>query len=106
MTPCVYLPHCLLGNVRTRALGDIARNNQFWEITCDRNRRLTHCEVCEFKTYCGGCLARADAYYGVLNAGDPGCLFNEKHWERLMEQRAVGTAEPDSPEAERLVHSA
>jgi radical SAM protein with 4Fe4S-binding SPASM domain len=106
VTPCVYLPHRLLGNVRTRALGDIARNNQFWEITCDRNRRLAHCEVCEFKTYCGGCLARADAYYGVLNAGDPGCLFNEKHWERLMEQRAAGTAELDSPEAERLVRSA
>ncbi|MFH1745906.1 MAG: radical SAM protein [Planctomycetota bacterium] len=86
ITPCVYLPHRVLGNIRQRRLADIARNNDFWEITCDRDRRLAHCEVCEFKSYCGGCLARSDAYYGVLNAGDPGCLFNEKHWQELVRQ--------------------
>jgi radical SAM protein with 4Fe4S-binding SPASM domain len=86
VTPCVYLPHRVLGNVRQRPLLEIFRENKFWEITCDRSRRLSHCEVCKFKAYCGGCLARSDAYYGVLNAGDPGCLFNEKHWEELVRQ--------------------
>jgi radical SAM protein with 4Fe4S-binding SPASM domain len=84
VTPCVYLPHRVLGNVRQRPLVEIFRGNKFWEITCDRSRRLSHCEVCRFRAYCGGCLARSDAYYGVLNAGDPGCLFNEKHWEELV----------------------
>ena len=28
----------------------------------------------------GGCRARADSYFGVVNAGDPGCIFNERHW--------------------------
>jgi radical SAM protein with 4Fe4S-binding SPASM domain len=110
VTPCVYLPHRVLGNVRQRPLVEIFRENKFWEITCDRSRRLSHCEVCKFKAYCGGCLARSDAYYGVLNAGDPGCLFNEKHWEELVRRGVAcdpaltrrsgerGDGEPDAAE--------
>lgn len=84
ITPCVYLPHRKQGNIRERSFIDIFRNNEFWELLCDRDRRLHHCEVCEFKHYCGGCRARADAYFGELNAGDPGCVFNEKHWDGLV----------------------
>ncbi len=84
ITPCVYLPHRLLGNIRKRGFVDICRNNEFWEILCDRDRRTGHCEVCAFKNYCGGCRARADAYFGELNASDPGCIFNEKHWDALV----------------------
>jgi radical SAM protein with 4Fe4S-binding SPASM domain len=94
VTPCVYLPHRLLGNIRTRRFADIFRHNEFWEVLCDRDRRTHHCEVCEFKNYCGGCRARADAYFGTLNAGDPGCIFNQKHWDALV---ADGVAvEPDA----------
>jgi radical SAM protein with 4Fe4S-binding SPASM domain len=84
ITPCVYLPHRVLGNIRQRRFIDIFRNNEYWELLCDRDRRTHHCEVCAFKNYCGGCRARADAYYGELSAGDPGCIFNEKHWEALV----------------------
>lgn len=90
ITPCVYLPHRVQGNIRQRSFIDIFRNNEFWELLCDRDRRLHHCEVCEFKHYCGGCRARADAYFGELNAGDPGCVFNEKHWDDLV-TRGVAT---------------
>ncbi len=89
ITPCVYLPHRVLGNVRQRGLMDIFRHNEFWELLCDRDRRTHHCEVCEFKHYCGGCRARADAYFGELNAGDPGCTLNAKHWERLVADGVV-----------------
>ncbi|MBN2561321.1 MAG: radical SAM protein [Phycisphaerae bacterium] len=84
ITPCVYMPHRVLGNIRHRRFRDIFRNNEFWEVLCDRDHRLHHCEVCEFKHYCGGCRARADAYFGEINAGDPGCVFNEKHWTDLV----------------------
>lgn len=90
ITPCVYLPHRVQGNIRERTFIDIFRNNEFWELLCDRDRRQHHCEVCEFKHYCGGCRARADAYFGDLNAGDPGCVFNEKHWDDLV-RRGVAT---------------
>jgi len=89
ITPCVYLPHRVLGNIRQRSFRDIFRNNEFWELLCDRDRRTHHCEVCKFKHYCGGCRARADAYFGQLNAGDPGCPFNEKHWKRCQDGMAL-----------------
>ena len=84
VTPCVYLPHRVMGNLRQMPLMDIFRKSVFWEILNDRSRRLHHCEVCTFKNYCGGCRARADAYYGQLHAGDPGCVFNQKHWDALV----------------------
>ena len=86
VTPCVYLPHRIMGNVREAPLIDIFRNSVFWEILNDRSRRLHHCEVCAFKNYCGGCRARADAYFGQLHAGDPGCIFNDKHWQGLIDK--------------------
>jgi radical SAM protein with 4Fe4S-binding SPASM domain len=94
ITPCVYMPHRVLGNIRNRSFADIFRRNEFWEVLCDRDWRTHHCQVCEFKNYCGGCRARADAYYGELNAGDPGCLFNEKHWDELVRRGIV--ADPAS----------
>ncbi|MCD4824211.1 MAG: radical SAM protein [Phycisphaerae bacterium] len=84
ITPCVYLPHRVMGNIREKSLEEIFRQSVFWEILNDRKRRLHHCEVCEFSDYCGGCRARADAYFGQLHAGDPGCIFNDKHWQKLV----------------------
>ena len=84
ITPCVYIPHRIMGNIREKPFLDIYRNSIFWQILNDRDRRLHHCEVCAFRNYCGGCRARADAYFGQLHAGDPGCIFNEKHWEKLV----------------------
>jgi len=89
VTPCVYLPHRVMGSLRDKPLLDIYRNSIFWEILNDRTRRLHHCQVCAFSDYCGGCRARADAYFGQLHAGDPGCIFNAKHWERLVEAAAT-----------------
>lgn len=107
ITPCVYLPHRVQGNIRRRRFIDIFRNNEFWELLCDRDRRVHHCEVCAFKHYCGGCRARADAYFGELNAGDPGCVFNEKHWDDLV-ARGVATdpdAEAETPHTRKLALS-
>ncbi|MBT3199586.1 MAG: radical SAM protein [Phycisphaerales bacterium] len=84
VTPCVYMPQRVMGNVREKPLMDIFRQSVFWDILNDRDHRLHHCEVCSFKNYCGGCRARADAYFGHLHAGDPGCVFNSKHWDKLV----------------------
>jgi len=85
VTPCVYLPHRVMGNVRQRPLAEVFRTSVFWRILNDRTRRLHHCEVCAFRNYCGGCRARSDAYFGQLHAGDPGCIFNDKHWQGLVD---------------------
>ena len=84
VTPCVYLPHRVMGSVRRAPFLDVFRSNVFWDVLNDRSRRLHHCEVCTFRNYCGGCRARADAYFGDLHAGDPGCIFNSRHWDDLV----------------------
>jgi radical SAM protein with 4Fe4S-binding SPASM domain len=89
ITPCVYMPQRILGNIRRRRFIDIFRHNEFSELLCDRGKLTGHCEVCRFKNYCGGCRARADSYFGAVNAADPGCLFNEKHWNAVLVQRAA-----------------
>ena len=96
VTPCVYLPHRVMGNVRNKPLISLFRNNIFRDVLNDRSKRLHHCGVCAFRNYCGGCRARADAYFGQLHAGDPGCTFNDKHWQRLVED---GTAVANTSEA-------
>ncbi|MCY2924272.1 MAG: radical SAM protein [Planctomycetota bacterium] len=101
VTPCVYMPHRVMGNVRNKPLMDIFRESDLWDILNDRSRRLHHCEVCVFRNYCGGCRARADAYFGQLHAGDPGCVFNQKHWDKLVADGvAVVKEEPDAAKVE------
>ena len=99
VTPCVYLPHRVMGNVREKSFVDIYRGSVFWDILNDRDHRLHHCEVCAFKQYCGGCRARADAYFGQLHAGDPGCVFNQKHWEKLVADGVAVVPEEITPES-------
>jgi radical SAM protein with 4Fe4S-binding SPASM domain len=97
VTPCVYLPHRVMGNLRQAGLVDIFRHGPLWELLNDRTRRLHHCGVCALRDYCGGCRARADAYFGRLDAGDPGCLFNEKHWDALVAAGVAVVAEAETP---------
>ena len=98
LTPCVYMPQRVMGNTRRGEFVDIFRKSVFWEVLNDRDRRLHHCEVCALRNYCGGCRARADAYFGQLHAGDPGCIFNEKHWQALVDAGIAVIDEDDSPE--------
>ncbi len=102
ITPCVYMPQRVMGNIRQTSLLDIFRNSVFWKILNDRDHRLHHCEVCTFKHYCGGCRARSDAYYGQLHAGDPGCIFNDKHWDKLVEDGVAVLEENKSAEEMKI----
>ena len=103
VTPCVYLPHRVMGNVREAPLIDLYRGSIFWEVLNDRSRRLHHCEVCALRDYCGGCRARADAYFGQLHAGDPGCIFNARHWEALVAAGTAVAGDPATPPDETVL---
>jgi radical SAM protein with 4Fe4S-binding SPASM domain len=96
ITPCVYMPQRVLGNIRQRSFAEICRHNEFADLLGDRGKLTHHCGVCRFKNYCGGCRARADSYFGAVNAGDPGCLFNEEHWDELQRARPA-PPEPAPP---------
>ncbi len=98
ITPCVYMPQRVLGNIRRRRFAEIFRNNEFRDLLCDRSKLTHHCGECRFKNFCGGCRARADSYFGVVTAGDPGCLFNERHWDELIRQRDTVEATSAGPQ--------
>ena len=106
VTPCVYLPHRVMGNLRTGSLVEIFRG-RYYELLNDRAARLHHCGQCEFANFCGGCRARADAYFGRLDAGDPGCIFNQAQWDRLVADgvvREAGSVEPGEMEMTPIRH--
>ena len=96
VTPCVYLPHRVMGNLRRAGIEEIFRNG-YYELLNDRADRIHHCRGCDFANYCGGCRARSDAYFGRLDAGDPGCVFNQQHWDELVASGVIATDESTEP---------
>jgi len=90
VTPCVYLPHRVMGNVRRTPLKRIWLHSEAWELLNDRDRRYGGCATCKYRQYCGGCRARSDAYYGDLAGPDPGCVFNQREWEQIVRRASNG----------------
>ncbi len=69
--PCVFLP-VTVGNVKEKKFLEIWHEAEVLQQLRDRSSLEGHCATCENKLVCGGCRARAWAYYGNLNAPDPG----------------------------------
>lgn len=90
ITPCVYMPQRVMGNIREKSFTDIFQQSPWWDLFCHRDEREGHCGTCDFRNFCGGCRARADAYYNRLDHVDPGCVNNQDYWQRL-----VGDSRPD-----------
>jgi radical SAM protein with 4Fe4S-binding SPASM domain len=88
VTPCVYMPDRVMGNLRDQTLQKIIDNSPLWDLLNNRDERWGHCGKCAFRYYCGGCRARADAYYEDPAGPDPGCIFNTEHWNKLVEDAA------------------
>ena len=82
ITPCVYISGIKVGDVRQKSFHDIW-NNELFDTLSDREDRGDHCGVCTYRSYCGGCRARALAYTGDIQAGDAGCVYNQHVWDEL-----------------------
>jgi radical SAM protein with 4Fe4S-binding SPASM domain len=63
VTPCPYLP-IKLGNVREKSFKDIWFNSEVFNALRNPNLLKGKCGVCEYRSLCGGCRARA---YGLSN---------------------------------------
>jgi len=83
ITPCVYIPHRVVGNVTHQSIREIWQTNAYFDKLTDRSNLGDHCGACDYRPVCGGCRARADAYTGDILAGDPGCILNQDLWDRL-----------------------
>jgi radical SAM protein with 4Fe4S-binding SPASM domain len=73
-----------LGNIRERSFLGIWHNSPVLKELRDRSLLKGHCAECENKFICGGCRARAWAYFKDLCAPDPGCINNMKYWEEIV----------------------
>jgi radical SAM protein with 4Fe4S-binding SPASM domain len=71
--PCVFMP-LVVGNLKTEMLKDIWFNSPVFQDLRDRQNLKGRCGKCEFKFVCGGCRARAYAYYDDYLMSDPGCV--------------------------------
>ncbi|MCD6590597.1 MAG: radical SAM protein [Candidatus Aenigmarchaeota archaeon] len=80
IVPCVFLP-IKLGNIREQNFMDIWRNHPLLQKI--RNRNEFKCNTCPYLYVCGGCRARAYAYFNDVQAPDPGCIHNKKYWDIL-----------------------
>jgi len=87
VTPCVFMP-IVVGNLRKQRFAEIWRNSEVLERLRDRSKLEGSCAKCSYKYVCGGCRSRAYAYFGDVNAPDPGCIYNAKWW-KLVSQGVV-----------------
>jgi radical SAM protein with 4Fe4S-binding SPASM domain len=63
VTPCPYLP-IKLGNVREKSFEEIWFNSEVFKALRNPKALKGKCGVCEYRSLCGGCRARA---YGLSN---------------------------------------
>ncbi|MEM4890451.1 MAG: radical SAM protein [Nitrososphaerota archaeon] len=73
VTPCVFMP-IPVGNLRRDRLQDIWENSKTINDLKNKDLLKGPCGSCEYRYVCGGCRARAYAYFGDYLAADPGCL--------------------------------
>jgi radical SAM protein with 4Fe4S-binding SPASM domain len=95
----VFLPtnrDTIIGNVLRDDFGEVWTNTPLlWKLRTREhlethivNDRRVGCGDCPDKYICGGCRARAYAYFnGDINAPDIGCLRNKALWERPVRSR-------------------
>jgi radical SAM protein with 4Fe4S-binding SPASM domain len=72
--PCVFLP-VTVGNLKKEKFIDIWLNSKMFNVLRDRDNLKGACAACDYKFLCGGCRARANAYYNDFLSSDPGCIF-------------------------------
>jgi radical SAM protein with 4Fe4S-binding SPASM domain len=88
VTPCVFMPSLVVGNVREQGFLEIWHGSDAMNRMRRRELLSGNCGQCPYKFICGGCRARALAYFGDFMAPDPGCIRNEEYYLSLMKERA------------------
>lgn len=86
VVPCVFLP-IPVGSVRERSFREIWESSPVLKTLRDRSLLKRFCGSCPYRNICGGCRARAYAYFRDLTGPDPGCIYNIRYWRSLREAR-------------------
>ena len=86
VTPCVFIPDIVVGNLRDTHFVRIWNNSRVFKVLRDRNNLKGNCRECPYRYICGGCRARALAYTGDITGPDPGCIRNRDLWIKLKDK--------------------
>jgi len=85
--PCQFLREVPLGNVKETPLAQIWQNkaDRFLnELRSKKELLKGKCSSCAHKAICGGCRARAKAYFGSLWDEDPACYLAESEMKNAI----------------------
>jgi radical SAM protein with 4Fe4S-binding SPASM domain len=85
VTPCVFLP-IPVGDLRSESFVDIWTNARVMQSLRERHDLKDYCGSCEYRNVCGGCRARAYAYFGDIKAPDIGCINNVRAYNELKNE--------------------
>jgi len=85
VTPCVYMP-IAVGDLKKQSFKEIWTTSPVLDDLRSRDDLKGHCGVCEYRSACGGCRARAYAYFGDYKAPDPGCINNKEAFLKLKRE--------------------
>lgn len=75
--PCGYLP-VKAGDLRTQSFAEIWETSPVFQLLRDTSNLKGKCGVCEFRTLCLGCRARAYAATGDFLDQEPFCLYQPR----------------------------
>jgi heme b synthase len=81
--PCGYLP-VEAGNVRQQAFGDVWQNSSLFAEMRNPDLLGGKCGICQFKSLCSGCRARAYGVTGDYLAEEPFCAYQPETREIIL----------------------
>jgi radical SAM protein with 4Fe4S-binding SPASM domain len=85
VTPCVFMP-IPVGDLRSESFIDIWKNAEVMQSLRERHDLKEHCGSCDYRNVCGGCRARAYAYFNDIKAPDIGCINNLHAYNELKQK--------------------
>jgi len=94
VTPCVFLP-IPVGDLRSELFIDIWKNAEVMRSLRERHDLKGHCGSCDYRNVCGGCRARAYAYFNDIKAPDIGCINNLQAYNELKNKLGTRSAYVD-----------
>ena len=77
VTPCLFMPNLIVGNIKKNSFTDIWKNSPLFKKLRNRDNLEGYCGSCDNKYACGGCRARAYAATGNIFAEDPLCVLKK-----------------------------
>jgi len=81
ITPCVFM-QIPVGSLREKSFREIWTSSELMKPLRDKNLLKGFCGKCPYRYVCGGCRARAYAYFKDPLGPDPGCIYNYAYFKK------------------------